>query len=62
MAVFAGGSAFAQRKSCEELQIEIIAKLDANGVKNFVLEIVAAESVKDQKIVGKGGKKGHQGD
>ena len=50
--------AFAQ-KPCEELKAEIAAKLEARGVKNFQLEIVAAEEVKDQKVVGscEGGKK-----
>ena len=50
--------AFAQ-KSCEELKTEIAAKLEAKGVKNFQLEIVVPEEVKDQKVVGscEGGKK-----
>lgn len=50
--------AFAQ-KSCEELKAEIAAKLEAKGVEKFQLEIVAAEQVKDQKVVGscEGGKK-----
>ena len=43
--------AFAQ-KSCEELKAEIAAKLDAKGVKNYQLEIVPNEEVKDQKVVG----------
>jgi len=50
--------AFAQ-KSCEELKSEIAAKLEAKGVKNYQLEVVATEEVKDQKIVGscEGGRK-----
>ena len=50
--------AFAQ-KSCDELKSEISAKLEAKGVKNFQLEVVAAEEVKEQKVVGscEGGKK-----
>jgi len=40
------------KKSCEELKSEIEAKLTAKGVKNFTLEIVAADSVKDEKVVG----------
>lgn len=50
--------AFAQ-KACEELKAEISAKLEAKGVKDFQLEIVATEEVKDQKVVGscEGGKK-----
>jgi hypothetical protein len=50
--------AFAQ-KSCDELKSEIAAKLEAKGVKNAQLEIMATEDVKDQKVVGscEGGKK-----
>jgi len=44
-------SAYAM-KPCEELKTEIEAKLSAKGVKNFTLEIVANEAVKDQKVVG----------
>jgi hypothetical protein len=44
-------SAYAM-KPCEELKSEIEAKLDAKGVKNFKLEIVPNEEVKDQKVVG----------
>ncbi|HXA84010.1 MAG TPA: DUF1161 domain-containing protein, partial [Candidatus Dormibacteraeota bacterium] len=50
--------AFAQ-KSCEELKSEIATKLEAKGVKNYQLDVVATEAVKDQKIIGscEGGKK-----
>lgn len=50
--------AFAQ-KNCEELKAEIAAKIEARGVKNAQLEIVAADQVKDEKVVGscEGGKK-----
>lgn len=41
-----------QRKPCEELKAEITAKLDAKGVKGYTLEILPAEEVKDQKVVG----------
>ncbi len=46
--------AFAQVKPCEELKTEIIAKLDAKGVKDSAsrLAIVPTEEVKDQKVVG----------
>ncbi len=46
-------------KDCEELKAEIAAKMDAKGVKNYTLEIVPAEAVKDEKVVGscEGGKK-----
>jgi len=49
------GISFAQRKDCEELKKEIVAKLDAKGVKNYTLTIVAAGDVKDtdkDKVVG----------
>jgi hypothetical protein len=39
-------------KSCDELKVEIEAKLTAKGVKNFTLTVVPNESVKDQKVVG----------
>ena len=45
-------SAFAQVKMCEELKAEIDAKLVAKGVKGYTLEIIPADQVKDQKIVG----------
>jgi outer membrane lipoprotein-sorting protein len=50
--------AFAQ-KPCEELKSEIAKKLEAKGVKDYQLEVVATEEVKDQKVVGscEGGKK-----
>jgi hypothetical protein len=46
--------AFAQVKPCEELKTEIIAKLDAKGVKDSAsrVAIVATEDVKDQKVIG----------
>lgn len=49
---------FAQM-SCEELKSNITAKIEAKGVKQFQLEIVATDEVKDQKVVGscEGGKK-----
>ncbi len=40
------------KKSCEELKSEIEAKLNAKGVKAYTLEIVEAEKVKDEKVVG----------
>lgn len=47
------GVLFAQRKACEELKMEIAAKLDAKGVKNYTLNIVAAAEVKEtDKVVG----------
>lgn len=43
--------AFAQ-KSCDELKSNIAAKLESKGVKNYQLEVVPADEVKDAKIVG----------
>ncbi len=51
MALFAV-STLAEQKACEELKAEIAAKLDAKGVKNYTLNIVAASDVKDAKVVG----------
>jgi hypothetical protein len=40
-------------KSCEELKTEIAAKLDAKGVKNYTLDIVAKDAeAGDAKVVG----------
>ena len=44
--------AWAEAKNCEDLKNEIAAKLDAKGVKNYTLEIVPADNVKDEKVVG----------
>jgi hypothetical protein len=43
---------WAQVKPCEELKSEIAAKIEANGVKNYTLEIVASDQVGDRKVVG----------
>jgi hypothetical protein len=43
--------AFAE-KDCEELKTEIAAKLDAKGVVNYTLAIVATEEVTELKVVG----------
>ena len=40
------------QKSCEELKSEIAAKMEAKGVKNAKLNVVANADVKDQKVVG----------
>jgi len=40
------------RKSCDELKAEIEAKIKANGVKVFTLEIVPSDQVKSEKVVG----------
>jgi hypothetical protein len=39
-------------KPCEELKAEIAAKIEANGVKNYTLEIVDPDQVGDKKEVG----------
>lgn len=46
--------ALAQIKPCEELLSEIEAKIKANNVKVFTLEIVPVDEVKDKegKVVG----------
>jgi uncharacterized protein DUF1161 len=38
---------FAAPKPCDELKSEIEAKIKANGVKDFTLEVVPAASAKD---------------
>lgn len=43
---------FAEIKPCEELKSEIDAKLKEKGVVNYTLEIVPADQIKDQKVVG----------
>ena len=46
-------------KSCEELKGEIDANLKAKGVKGYTLDIIPADQIKDQKVIGscEGGKK-----
>lgn len=39
-------------KACEELKTEIAAKLDAKGVKNYTLDIVAKDADSEGKSVG----------
>ena len=45
-------SVFAAIKPCEELKTEIEGKLKDKGVTSFTLEIVPADQIKDQKVVG----------
>lgn len=40
------------RKDCEELKSEIDAKIKANGVPVYTLEIVPNDAVKDGEVVG----------
>jgi hypothetical protein len=46
------GYAWAQRKDCGELKGEIEAKIKANGVEKFTLDIVDADAQADGKVVG----------
>jgi len=46
------GNAFADGKSCDELKSEIDAKLQANHVTGYSLEIVDKGSEADKKVVG----------
>jgi hypothetical protein len=39
-------------KNCEELKSEIDAKLQAKGVANYTLTIVAADAPEDGRVVG----------
>jgi hypothetical protein len=39
-------------KPCEELALEIAAKLDAKGVKDYSLEIVPNELAEGEQVVG----------
>jgi hypothetical protein len=50
--VFFSAVAIAEIKPCEELKAEIEAKLKEKGVEGYTLEIIPADQVKDQKIVG----------
>ncbi|MDQ7987973.1 DUF1161 domain-containing protein [Pseudomonas sp. G34] len=46
------GSTFAAGKDCETLKSEIDAKIQANGVSSYTLEIVDKGSVTDRQVVG----------
>ena len=37
---------------CDEVKTSIAAKLDAKGVKDYTLEVVASEATADKKVVG----------
>lgn len=39
-------------KSCDDLKAEIAKKIDANGVKNYTLDIVDKDKQTDAKVVG----------
>jgi hypothetical protein len=51
-AIFLCASAFAEIKKCEDLKAEIEGKLKDKGVVGFTLEIVPADQIKDQKVIG----------
>lgn len=40
------------RKPCEELKAEIAAKIEANGIKHYTLEIVPKDATAEGKVVG----------
>lgn len=44
-------SAFAAPKPCEELKAEIEAKIQAQNVSSYTLEVVSNEEVHDQNMV-----------
>lgn len=46
--VIAAGNALAAPKACEELKAEIEAKIQAQGVTSYTLEIITAEEAKSQ--------------
>jgi hypothetical protein len=50
--VFAASVAFAAVKPCDELKTEIESKLKEKGVQGYTLEIVPADQVKEEKVVG----------
>lgn len=56
IALFVAAALFAfpalAAKDCEELKQEIAAKIEANGVKNYTLEIVPNDQVGDRQVVG----------
>ena len=50
--LMASTNALAEKKSCDDLKMEIAAKLDAKGVKNYELKIVAADDAKSETVIG----------
>ncbi|SFN05970.1 DUF1161 domain-containing protein [Dokdonella immobilis] len=40
------------RKPCDELKSEIAARIEHNGVRAYSLEVIAADTESDAKIVG----------
>jgi hypothetical protein len=52
MAMSLGSVPAHARKACDELKQEIAARIDAKGVKGYTLEIIAADAVDRDKVVG----------
>jgi hypothetical protein len=46
------GPALAQRRDCGELKVEIEAKIKANGVEKFSLDVVDKDAQAEGKVVG----------
>lgn len=46
------GTAWAQKKSCDDLKGEIEAKIKKNGVEKFTLDVVEKDAQSDGKVVG----------
>jgi hypothetical protein len=46
------GTAWAQKKSCDELKAEIEAKIKKNGVDKFTLDVVEKDAQAEGKVVG----------
>ena len=52
-ALFFAAQALAAGKPCDELRSEIAAKIEANGVKEYTLDVLPADQeVTDKKVVG----------
>ena len=52
LALLLAAPACAAGKPCEELKSEIDAKIKANKVEGYTLEVVGNDDVKDQTVVG----------
>ena len=52
MGMAVSGPALAQRKDCGELKGEIEAKIKANGVEKFSLDVIEADKQGEGKVVG----------
>ncbi len=49
LSLVAASPALAQKKDCEELKGEIAKKIEANGVKEYTLEVVPAKDAAEAK-------------